>query len=281
VEFRQTDADGRGILAYPFSRAFRFEVQSGVRRIWFSQQRLSRSFDYATGVLLDERRTDLGAPGPMTLGDAAVALVYDQSAFGPTSPIRGQRFRFEVAPTIGSLRFTGVNLDYRRYVTPVRPVTVAVRGLHFGRYGGGGEDPRLSALFLGYPSLVRGYDSGSFDARDCGGLANTCPAFDSLLGSRLLVGNAELRFPLVGVFRGAYDYGPIPVEAFVFGDAGVAWTGGTKPAFAGGDRQAVRSAGVGARVNAFGYAILEFALARPFDRTGRGWVFSFNLLPGW
>jgi hypothetical protein len=33
-------------------------------------------------------------------------------------------------------------------------------------------------------------------------------------------------------------------------------------------------------VNALGYAVLEFALSRPLDRPGRGWVFGFNLLPG-
>ena len=33
--------------------------------------------------------------------------------------------------------------DYRRYVMPVRPLTFAFRGLHYGRYGSGGEDSRL------------------------------------------------------------------------------------------------------------------------------------------
>ena len=280
VQLRQTDADVRGLVAYPFSRAFRFELQAGARRIWFSQEQATRYFDYGSGGLLDEQITDLGAPGALTLGDAAAALVYDQTIFGATSPIRGQRFRFEYAPTIGSVQYSGVTLDYRRYFTPVRPVTLALRGLHFGRYGGDAEDPRLSALYLGYPSLIRGYDVGSFDPRDCGDIPDRCPAFDALLGSRILVGNAELRVPLVGVFRGEYNYGPVPVEAFAFADGGVAWTATSEPSFAGGDRTAVRSAGVGARVNLFGYAIVEVAAARPFDRRGRGWVFSFNLLPG-
>jgi len=74
-----------------------------------------------------------------------------------------QRYRFEVAPSVGSLRFTNVTVDYRRCLSFLRPFTAAVRGLHLARYGAGGEDPRLSALFLGYPALIRGYDAGSFD----------------------------------------------------------------------------------------------------------------------
>ena len=154
--------------------------------------------------------------------------------------------------------------------------------MHLARFGGGAEDPRLSELFLGYPALVRGYDAGSFDAvNDCDATTLTCPEFDALFGSRLLLANAELRFPLLGVWTGRYHYGPIPIEGFLFSDAGVAWTSTIRPSFAGGVRDVVRSAGAGVRVNAFGYAIVELAMARPFDRTRQGWVFSFNLRPGY
>ncbi len=280
--FRQTDAGLRAIASYPFSRALRFEVQGGGRRIWFDRELTTRLFDLRTGQFLAEDRTDLPVDSALNFAEGAAALVYDQSIFGPTSPLSGQRYRFEVTPTIGSLRFTSVSLDYRRYLRPLRPFTLAVRGLHLGRYGGGGEDPRLSALFLGYPSLVRGYQVGSFDADDCGGATaqGNCPAFDDLLGSRMLVGNAEIRFPLIGVFTGQYRYGPLPLEGFLFADSGVAWTSAIDPSFAGGTRNFVSSAGGGVRVNAFGYAVVELSMARPFDRPGRGWVFGFNLLPG-
>ena len=39
-------------------------------------------------------------------------------------------------------------------------------------------------------------------------------------------------------------------------------------------------AGVSARINAFGYAVLQFSAARPFQRPGRGWVYQFSLTPG-
>ena len=57
--------------------------------------------------------------------------------------------------------------DYRKYFMPVRPFTIALRGMHYGRYGRDSEDARLSPLYLGYPGLVRGYDVSSFDANEC------------------------------------------------------------------------------------------------------------------
>ena len=166
---------------------------------------------------------------------------------------------------------------------PVPFYTIAGRALHYGRYGNGGGDPRLSPLFLGYPNLVRGYDVGSFQAADCLPAApGPCPAFDQLLGSRLLVANLEFRFPLLRPFGASQRmYGPIPVEVALFADAGVAWDKNDKPAIFGGTRDPVGSAGVAFRVNLLGFAVGEFDVIRPFQRPGqRGWTFAFNLIPG-
>jgi hypothetical protein len=280
VTFRETDLELAGITMYPFSRALRFEVQGGGRRIWFDRRRTTRFFLYDTGDFLDESVEKFAAPESLNLAEASAALVYDQSLFGPVGPILGQRFRFEAGQTMGSLGFTNVQLDYRRYFSPFRPVTLAVRGLHVGRYGTDAQDPRLAPLFLGYSSLVRGYDVDSFDASECGsGLSQgTCPAFDRLIGSRLLVGNAELRFPLFGIFTGDYRYGPIPMEGFLFADGGVAWSAGSRPDFS--KRSSfVTSVGAGVRVNVLGYAVAELAGVRALDRQNRRWRFVFNLLP--
>jgi outer membrane protein assembly factor BamA len=91
----------------------------------------------------------------------------------------------------------------------------------------------------------------------------------------------EFRFPLLrpfGVRSGLY--GPLPVEVALFADAGVAWDRSTTPEFAGGDRKGVSSAGIALRVNAFGFAVLEFDFVRPFQRTTQGWQFQFSLGPG-
>ena len=60
--------------------------------------------------------------------------------FGATSPVGGQRYRLEVAPTFGGLRYASVLADYRRYFMPAPFYTLAARVLHYGRYGSGGED---------------------------------------------------------------------------------------------------------------------------------------------
>jgi outer membrane protein assembly factor BamA len=205
--------------------------------------------------------------------------VHDQTSAGPVGPLQGQRYRFDVTQTAGSLNYTNLVLDYRRYLRVVRPFTLAVRGLHVGRYGGDAEDPRLSELFIGYPSLVRGYDVNSFDATECDAVTGACPVFDRLIGSRMLVGSAELRFPLLGAFSGEYRYGPIPIEGFLFADTGVAWTAATRPSFADGDRRFVSSVGAGVRINAFGYVIVQLAGAKPLNRPGSGWRFVFDFAP--
>lgn len=95
----------------------------------------------------------------------------------------------------------------------------------------------------------------------------------------MLVGSAELRFPLLGAFSGEYRYGPIPIEGFVFADTGVAWTAATRPSFADGDRRFVSSVGGGVRINAFGYVIVQLAGAKPLNRPGSGWRFVFDFAP--
>jgi len=83
----------------------------------------------------------------------------------------------------------------------------------------------------------------------------------------------------VRAFTGKLDYGPLPVAGVVFADGGVAWTAESEPQFVGGDRPFVISVVAGLRVNAFGFAILEFDAVRPLDRPDRGWVFEFAFRP--
>jgi len=187
-----------------------------------------------------------------------------------------------VSPAFGDLRFTNVIADARHYVMPFTPVTIAARALHIGRYGADSESPRLSPLFVGFPSLVRGYDIGSFDFSDCEiNPAGGCSAAEQLIGSKLLVTGVELRAPLVGLFTGSLDYGPLPVELIGFFDAGVAWDETSRPSgFGTGTRPWARSAGAGVRINAFGYMILELNAVRPFDRVDNSWRFVFGIRPG-
>jgi outer membrane protein assembly factor BamA len=252
-----------------------------VRRIGFDHDIETDVFSLVTGTRIDHIVEELDRPDAVNLGETGAALVYDSSIMGATAPVIGQRYRMEISQVAGTLTYSGALLDYRRYVMPVRPLTFAVRGLHYGRYGSGGEDPRLAPLYVGYPGLVRGYEINSFDPTECIVEATSCAAFDQLVGSRLAVLGAEVRFPIFGLFSRKSLYGPVPIDIAFFGDAGTAWTTGDDRVLGDSRRDWVRSYGAAMRFNAFGFAILELDYVRPLDRPGRGWMWQFNLTPGW
>ena len=279
--YLQIDRSFTGIISYPFSRSHRIDLSGGLRQIGLKQDVTDRVYSAFTGQQLSEDRTELESFPTLNLGEASAALVYDTSINGLTSPIRGSRYRLELSQSSGSLLYSGLLGDFRTYYMPVRPFTIALRGMYYGRYGRDSEDFRLPVLYLGYPGLVRGYDSGSFEAFECGlTVDGSCPAFDRLIGSKLAIANAELRFPLWSVFGGDNFYGPLPIEMALFTDAGLAWDSTSRPGFRAGDREPVVSVGAAMRINVLGFAIAEIDYVRPLDRPGRGWVWQFSLRPG-
>lgn len=282
--FRQINRDVSGFASYPFNRVQRAEFGASLRNVSFHSEVQSFIIDrFSGGVLADEKRS-LPAPEGMNLISASAALVYDNALFGWTGPILGQRYRFEVSPTLGTLDLLNVLGDLRKYVMPVKPFTLAGRIIHFGRYGNGADDLRLSPLYMGYPTLVRGYDFGSFSADECRtsvpGIdsTSTCPVFDQLLGSKILVANLELRFPPLGALGlGPRLLGFLPIDVVAFYDAGVAWTGTSEPWFLRGERPIVSSVGVGLRVNLLGFAIAEIDRVHPYDRPYKGTYWQLSL----
>jgi hypothetical protein len=75
-------------------------------------------------------------------------------------------------------------------------------------------------------------------------------------------------------------YGVLPVEAGLFYDAGVAWTGteGVQ-VFGTGPRQVIHSAGASFRMNLFGFAIGQMDVVHPFQRPQKDWMVRFSLTP--
>ena len=283
IVFRQTERSAAGIVAYPFNRARRLEFQGGATQITFDQVVRTQAYALNSGQLILDNTETQSLGNTLNLGNSSAAFVSDTSSFGATSPVQGERYRLEAAPTFGSVNYTSLLADYRRYVMPVSFYTIAARVMHYGRYGSGSDDSRFFPLFIGYPTLVRGYDVGSIDPAECVATAgSTCPAFDRLLGTRLLVGNLEFRFPLLRPFTGGSRnmYGPVPVEVAFFADGGVAWNRGETPSVFGGSREGISSAGVSLRVNLFGFAVGQFDFAHPFQRPGKGFLFGFTLSPG-
>jgi len=274
-----------GYAHYPFSTTRRLEFNTGFTRYSFDRE-VNTYYIAPSGDIIDEIRGEQDVGDPINLVQAGAALVGDNSYFGFTSPLSGQRYRMEVTPTFGSLTYQSVYADYRRYLF-FKPTSLAFRALHIGRYGADGEDPRLSALFLGYETLVRGYDQNSFDVDECTRtLNNSCPEFNRLVGSRIAVANIEWRIPLVGTEElGLVNLPIIPVEIAPFFDAGLAWTRDSSPnltfARISDERVPVFSTGITSRFNLLGYIILEMYYAYPFQRPDKGWHFGFNIAPGW
>jgi hypothetical protein len=181
---RQVNRGVSGMLAYPFSQTVRLEFGGGFTRTSFDQQVQTIATSLRTGRLLADTTETTELADTLNLSSANAALVTDSSLFGATSPVAGSRSRFEITPTFGDLRLTNALADYRHYFMPARFYTIAVRGMHYGRYGTDGEDPRLVPLFLGYPEFVRGYGSNSFEPDECVSSVS-CPTFDRLVGSHV------------------------------------------------------------------------------------------------
>lgn len=260
-------------VQYPFSRRRRFEFAVG--GVHEQRDGVVRQSAFVGGRAIGTRTETLAGSG-ISFGTATVALVHDDAVQGPTSPKSGARWRLEAGQSTGEVRFTSALVDARRYVR-LAPVTLAARALHFGRYGPDVQT-RLAPIFIGDPSLVRGYRADTFDPAECGAGAG-CPALARLAGSRVAVGSLELRVPVHELLRGAIVPG---LEIAPFVDAGLAWNAGdpVRLAFAEGTaRGIVASGGVSMRIAAGGLRF-ELTWAQPWQRD-RGSVFTFGLVPGW
>ncbi len=281
ILYRQTFRAISGAVSRPFSPTKRVEFGTGYQRVLFEQEVRTQIASLQTGRLISDNTETTDLADPLALYNGSAAFVLDSAVFGATSPVAGQRGRLEVTPTFGDLRFTTALADYRRYFMPANFYTIAARVLQYGRYGSASEDIRLVPLYIGYPQLVRGYDAGTINADECIGVGTSCPIYDRLIGSRMLVGNLEFRFPILRPFGATGRmYGPVPTEVAFFLDGGTAWSEGDKPSFLGGHRDPVSSGGVSFRINLFGFAVGQIDFARPFQRPGRGWVWGFSLTPG-
>jgi Tol biopolymer transport system component len=276
-----------GVAEYPLSTNRRFEMNAGYTRI---------SYDYEAeeitttlgGTYIDSQTRDIDSPDALNLFQSSLAYVGDYSYFGFTSPIRGSRFRFEVEPTFGSLRFLTALADYRQYYF-LNPVTFAFRFLHHGRYMQDAESQQLTPYFLGFETWVRGYDLGSFNPREeCTETGNlfACPEFDRMVGSRVGVMNLEFRVPFFGTEQfGLLNFPYLPTELLAFFDAGVAWTKTEEPKLKFDEQTTERvplfSTGLAARVNILGYLVGQVYYAYPFQRPEKGAHFGFLIAQGW
>jgi hypothetical protein len=276
VYFDRSQLRVGGYVAYPLNQAQRIEFDGGVRHTRYRQSVVSTVRSLETGRLLSRDSVSGEQGAPATVGEISAAFVNDTAAFGPSGPIVGGRSRFEVTATVGELNVARLLLDYRRYVMPVKPYTIATRVLHTGYYGRDAEDPRLLPAFLGSRQFVRGYGWGALRCpRDVDG---DCGAYEDLLGSRLVVGNLEVRFPVFGILSRDIRYGAIPLEGFLFADGGLVWSRSPIFTAATSSRHLVSSFGAGVRLSAF--VPLELAVVRALNRPAPGWSFDISFRTG-
>jgi hypothetical protein len=270
-----------GFAAYPINRSQRVEMSAGFRQIAFTRERRTEHISTVTGMMIERETQPLPSEPSVGMAEAGAALIGDTAVFGATAPMIGSRYRVQATANVGGLSYATVLADYRRYLMPVRPYTLALRVVHSGRYGGDAGDVRLRDAYLGASTLVRGYGAGAVVRSDCPAGSSDCPALNTLLANRIVVAKLELRVPLWSTMTSTSKvrYGPLPVDAFAFADAGTGWGGEQRFGAGGSDGRVVRSVGAGVRVNVVGL-IFEAAAVRPLDLQRSGWSFGFNLRPG-
>ena len=175
-------------LSYPFSRHDRIDTRLSLRHAEIDRQ-------------FEGRRLS------GWLANNYVSYTHDSSLWIPTGPLEGRRYSFGLAQTIDFKTSRRFNItlfgDYRHYFRLSQRSAVAVRLM--GRRSTGAV-PEFTSL--GGSWTLRGY------------------RWRSLWGSKMVLYNQELRFPLVDRFLLHFPFGAMEFSAFrgaLFFDVGNAW----------------------------------------------------------
>ncbi|MEZ4956678.1 MAG: hypothetical protein R2825_24185 [Saprospiraceae bacterium] len=267
---------------YPFSKTTRLEGGLSLASYSNRVDRYDQYYDALGRLIYQEReKVDPADVGlnlfAGQLASANMALVGDNSYFGIASPIKGYRYRIGVERYIGDFDFTSLTIDGRKYVH-LKPVTLAARAMHIGRYGS--DANRFSDIFIGYPWYMRGYEFNA--ANDI--LQQNKRSIDELFGSKALITNFEIRMPFTGPEGlSAIKSNWMFTELALFVDGGLTWDtfdSGSDSNLREFDFNPLFSAGASLRINMFGALILEPYYAFPLMSETKG-VFGLNIVPGW
>ncbi len=229
--YEETAGGGFAEVRWPFSRFSRVEGQFRLEH--------SNRFDLVGGDPVEPRRVGW-------LASQYVSLVRDNSLWLPTGPIDGERRNVTVGLTndLSNGRFDSwlVMLDERRYLRIAPQAAYAVRA--FGYFSEGSRPRRVA---IGGSWGLRGY-----------------PVLGNVGGTRAVMLNQELRFPLSNFLAIGFPFGEIRlpgVQGALFTDVGGAWT---KESTA---RGLLGSAGFGLRMPVFYALVLRLDI---------GWRFSMG-----
>lgn len=271
-ELTRVFEDRAGIFAQlPFSTTLRLQTEATYSRYSYRIEEFQNYYD-SFGNLIWQEREKLDAPPGFNLYNINIYLVGDNSYFGLTAPLQGYRFRVGIEQYAGEFNFTALSADYRIYKF-IKPISLAFRLFHFGRYGKNSED--LFPLYLGSPWFVRGYNSYKIEPI----LIYNEISFYQLMGSKLLVSNVELRIPFFGPEKLAWigsNYFFTDLNFFI--DGGLAWNNFNQ--FSETEARPFFSTGVSLRINLFGAMILEPYYAYPLLKNASP-IVGLNIIPGW
>jgi Tol biopolymer transport system component len=274
-----------GVTAYPFSRFTRLELGGGYNSIDRSRWYVTRTIE-GTRATSAFQRDSIVPDRALDYFDGQLALVSDNTVQGYTSPLMGQRYRLQFSPVVGGLRWMQGLLDYRRY----DPIIFNYLTLASRIYAdvSVGPDELAYPKYIARPDFVRGYDRNNTFNLNCpvASSVKTCNAVQ-LLGSRVGVGNLELRFPVIRKTELGFMPASLPaIDGLVFYDVGIAWSRDqrvflTRPVEfnVATQRYPLRSFGGGLRLNLFNYAILRWDYAIPIDQAGRRGFWTWSLWP--
>jgi len=201
---------------YPISSKLRFEGGLSYARYSYRID----SITYYNGYYQNSTKVD-DVPSPYNVGSGYIAIVGDNSSFGITSPMMGYRYRFQIGQMFDKYDITTLSFDIRKYIF-IKPISIAFRVLHYGRYGKNANS--LYPLYLGNEYLIRGYNYNAFykasEAHSSGSLD-----VNNTSGSKIVVFNSEIRFPFTGIKRlSLIKSGYLFSDIILFFDAGVSWT---------------------------------------------------------
>lgn len=317
----QTQAEA--FVAYPFNRHHRVELGTAVSRYSYRVDKWRQSYNWGYGdkqkISNEEAQAIFGNLDPFTVQQGNFGFVGDNAVFGIAAPLQGYRYRLGVEQYFGDYNFRAWNVDLRKYHR-IKPVTIAARAYSYVRSGK--NEDALYSLFVGYPYLIRGYENGEnvryymFNSETGGGPTGHYDQYDynSLSGSKVAVGNFEIRIPFTGPEKlAAVKSDFLFTDLNFFFDIGLAWRKGatvkwdrtiddivnrrkveekdengliTKVYYVGeysdNFHVPVMSAGVSLRVNLFGAMILEPFYAIPLQKTkSKFGTFGLNFAPGW
>jgi outer membrane protein assembly factor BamA len=258
-------------------------IEAGISSSWnYYRMEVYNYYYNNNGSLVESNMQVAPVPNGYVQHSFQLAYVTDNSYFGASGPINGQRSRVSFENYFGGIDYSSILVDYRKYFY-IKPYTIAIRGFHFGRYGSGAEDSRLPGLYIGYPWYIRGYSMNTFKNADTSNLS-----VNSLVGSRIAVTNIEFRVPFTGSKRLALIKTSIlPSDMVFFFDAGLAWQNGSSIALKWKpqsplQRTPLLSTGVSIRINVLGVMVLEPYCAFPLHYGGiRNPVLGINFTPGW